>query len=106
MCTEWRDNFEAFLSVIGLRPTSAHSLDRFPNTDGNYEPGNVRWATAKEQRRNQGRNVSVTWRGETMLLVEWAERLRVPYTALNTRRFKGWTIERMLAQPVRKWTKR
>lgn len=44
--------FEHFLADLGRRPTSAHSLDRI-NVNGNYEPGNCRWATSAEQRRNQ-----------------------------------------------------
>lgn len=45
--------FEEFLKDMGLKPTSSHSLDRYPNPDGNYEPGNCRWATSTEQRINQ-----------------------------------------------------
>jgi hypothetical protein len=52
MCAEWRDSFAAFFADVGLRP-SGLSLDRFPNNNGNYEPGNVRWATRSEQNRNQ-----------------------------------------------------
>lgn len=50
VCDRWHD-FTAFLDDMGPRPTSAHTLDRI-NNDGNYEPGNVRWATRKEQGRN------------------------------------------------------
>jgi hypothetical protein len=52
VCDEWRQSFSAFLAHVGPRPTPNHSLDRYPNNDGNYEPGNVRWATRSEQRAN------------------------------------------------------
>src|SRR3972149_3750851 len=45
-------SFLNFLADIGAKPSPKHSLDRFPNPAGDYEPGNVRWATAKEQARN------------------------------------------------------
>ena len=51
VCSEWIESFSAFLSHVGLKPSPLHSIDRI-NNDGNYEPGNVRWATAKEQARN------------------------------------------------------
>jgi hypothetical protein len=48
----WMD-FETFRRDVGERPSLAHSLDRFPDPSGGYAPGNVRWATYREQRRNQ-----------------------------------------------------
>jgi hypothetical protein len=53
VCERWRDSFDNFLTDMGRKPTSQHSLDRYPNNDGNYEPGNCRWATPKEQANNR-----------------------------------------------------
>lgn len=48
VCPEWRKSFDAFYAALGEPPTPKHQLDRYPDADGDYEPGNVRWATAKE----------------------------------------------------------
>ena len=52
VCKEWLTNFPAFLAHVGAKPSPELSLDRIDN-DGNYEPGNVRWATRLEQRHNR-----------------------------------------------------
>lgn len=65
VCERWRNSFAAFLSDMGRRPSSSHSIDRFPNTSGNYEPGNCRWATPTEQAKNRRKRRSGTYvRGE------------------------------------------
>ena len=71
VCPEWR-TFEVFLSHVGPRPSPEHSLDRI-NNDGNYEPGNVRWATRKEQARNKSSSRFVEAYGVKKTLAEWAE---------------------------------
>ena len=53
VCREWRGSVQAFAEYMGPRPTPDHSLDRYPNNDGNYEPGNVRWATWAQQAANR-----------------------------------------------------
>lgn len=58
VCDRWRNSFPAFLADMGMRPSPAHSIDRI-NNDGDYEPGNCRWATRIEQGRNTSRCVPV-----------------------------------------------
>lgn len=54
VCARWKSSFVAFYEDMGSRTTPDHSLDRI-DVNGNYEPGNCRWATWKEQRANQRR---------------------------------------------------
>lgn len=53
ICERWRDSFESFYTDMGARPSADHSIDRFPDNDGNYEPGNCRWATSGQQAHNK-----------------------------------------------------
>lgn len=52
ICARWRNDYQAFLSDMGERPDRAHTIDRI-NNDGDYEPGNCRWADKRTQRLNQ-----------------------------------------------------
>lgn len=53
VCNRWKASYVDFLADVGRKPSARHSLDRHPDNDGNYEPGNVRWATGKEQQANR-----------------------------------------------------
>jgi hypothetical protein len=93
MCDSWYDSYIAFLSDMGRSPSPKHSLDRIDN-DGNYEPGNVRWATRSEQMLNTRRNRLVTFAGVTLPLKAWCDLLGVNYKKAHNRIVKlGWAPE-------------
>lgn len=92
VCERWRGSYEAFLSDVGRRPSDLHSLDRWPNNDGNYEPGNVRWATRNEQARNRRNNRFIECDGHRKTLAEWAEITGLKNTTIRARIRAGWSI--------------
>jgi hypothetical protein len=105
VCDEWRSNYLSFLRDVGRRPSSSHSLDRWPNQNGNYEPGNVRWATVDQQCRNKRSNIIISAFSKTMTLIEWAEHLGLPYKTLHSRVNAGWPPEVALSKPIRQSTR-
>ena len=52
VCDRWLD-FDAFVADVGPRPSPKHSIDRYPDPYGNYEPGNTRWADPYQQANNR-----------------------------------------------------
>lgn len=79
---------EDVLAEIG-EPPPGTSLDRRDNL-GDYVPGNIRWATAKEQGRNTRRNRMLSYEGQLRCLVEWCEILKLPYDRTKRRLHLGW----------------
>ncbi len=98
VCERWRgsNGFINFLADMGPRPSPEHSIDRFPNNDGNYEPGNVRWATRKENGRNKRNNRLLTFNGKTACASEWAEITGIPLARIYYRLNAGWSHEDIL----------
>ena len=106
VCDRWISSFRAFLEDVGAKPTPKHTIDRYPNNDGNYEPGNCRWATAVEQCRNTRRNVYLEVDGERLLLLEYVEKMGLNYTHIHSRLKNGWTLDEALTTPVAHWVNR
>ena len=98
VCERWLD-FQNFFTDMGVRPPGT-SLDRFPNGSGNYEPGNCRWATFKQQARNQKANRLLTIGDLTLPLAEWAEKAGINVSTLRTRLRDGWTVEKAVKTPT------
>lgn len=96
---EWLSSFEEFLAYVGRRPSSVHSLDRI-NNNGNYEPGNVRWATHKEQCGNTRRSRVIECSGRSQTLTGWAEETGLSKSLILDRLKRGWSSEEALRTPV------
>jgi hypothetical protein len=93
VCDRWKLDFLPFLADVGERPSPRHSLDRI-NVDGNYEPGNVRWATQAQQARNKRDNRTVTWQGQTLTVTDWARITGIHRNTLDARIRDGWPLEK------------
>lgn len=97
VCERWK-TWDNFLADMGEKPEGM-SLDRIDN-NGDYEPGNCRWATPAQQARNTCRNVFIEFGGRRMILTDWAKRIDINPSSLSNRLRRGWSIERALTEPA------
>lgn len=97
VCVRWW-SFETFFEDMGHRPEGM-SLNRIDN-DGNYEPGNCRWATFKQQHRNKRTNRLLEFRGVTQCLTDWAAQLGMATSTLEKRLDKGWSVAMAFETPI------
>lgn len=100
VCEEWHD-FLAFLKwsdSVGGRP-EGYTLDRI-NNDGPYSPENCRWATMRDQSRNKSDNIIIEYNGKSQTLTDWANELGIKQITFHNRYVRGWSIERMMTEPV------
>lgn len=102
VCEEWAESFEAFYRDMGPRPSRQHSIDRYPDTNGDYRPGNCRWSTAKEQSNNRRSNRFIEVDGETLTLAQAAFKYNIRLSTFWARLDSGWSTERALHTPVRR----
>ena len=85
VCERWINSFDNFLQDMGSRPGDNYSLDRFPDKNGNYSPGNCRWATIKEQNRNKSTTIFYYFNGENKLVSEWATHFNVSHKTISNK---------------------
>jgi hypothetical protein len=83
---------------VGCRP-DGHTLDRI-DTNGDYAPGNVRWATLKTQSNNRRNNILIALGDSTVTLSRFAELHGLDYSTVARRLQRGWPLS-LLGQKVR-----
>lgn len=100
VCDEWIHDFDAFKDwAMSHGYTDDKSIDRI-DSNGDYNPDNCRWATAKQQANNRSDNHMITYDGTTMTMMEWAEHLNINFKTLTRRIYCGWPVEKALFTPV------
>lgn len=104
VCARWLNSVDDFIKDVGLCPGPGYTLDRIEN-DGDYEPGNCRWATKEEQSNNQNRIVKYDYGGEKMSIAQIARLRNMSYSTLFDRVVKiGMTMDKAISTPIRKKT--
>lgn len=99
VCERWL-KFKEFLADMGIQPTGM-TLGR-KNGNRDYEPENCEWQSRKEQANNRRTNRIIRFRGESLTLAQWSERVRVPLQTLWARLFVlGFPIEKAFTYPYR-----
>ncbi len=95
VCEDWKV-FENFYRDVGDIPSGDMSLDRI-NNDVGYFPGNVRWATRKEQQNNRSNTVFLSFNGEVKSVKNWSELLGISPETISSRLKKGLQIQDVLS---------
>lgn len=90
VCDRWlgENGFENFFADMGLKPSPSHTIER-DDVNGNYEPGNCRWATMTEQNRNRRNTIKIEYQGRLMSLKEACAITQTNYYAARCRLKKG-----------------
>jgi hypothetical protein len=101
VCGEWL-NFENFYAwAVSNGYKEGLTIERTDN-DGNYEPGNCKFATMNEQSNNRKSNHLITYKGKTLTLAGWGKELGFSGLVILKRIMRGWSIEKAIETPLQK----
>ena len=99
VCERWND-FKLFLEDMEPGYVSGLSIDRI-DVNGNYEPSNCRWATAKEQANNTRQNAQIEYKNQVYTLAEASEKFGINAETIAYRIKAGWSVEDALTKASR-----
>lgn len=99
VCNRWLHSFENFLADMGYRPSPDYSIDRIDN-NGNYEPGNCRWATRNEQANNRRNNIFYNYDGVDYSLLDISMKFNIKPATFHRRITVGWTVNEAVEIPI------
>ena len=102
VCPKWMGSFEAFLADMGSRPSPKHSLDRYPDRKGNYEPCNVRWATKAQQFANRDIARLIIINGKERPLADVCRDLNADLKVVRNRLNLGWSLADVFSRPIKR----
>ena len=99
VCDRWAKSYDAFLEDMGPRPIGK-SIDRIDN-NGDYEPGNCRWATRKQQNRNKRNNIYVQLGELNMIRADWIRLLGITVSKWEYRAKIGMSSKEIVEYHMR-----
>lgn len=103
ICEEWKNDFLSFRKwALDNGYKDGLLLDRI-DVNGNYEPNNCRWVDAIKQANNRRNNHYLILNGEKHSAKEWSRITGINVETIITRQSRGWSDERTLTTPVRKY---
>lgn len=101
VCEAWNKNYLAFRDwALANGYDDKLTLDRV-DYNGDYSPCNCRWVTVKEQNNNKRSNRLVTYKGVTLTVAQWAEKLGIERHALLYR-LNNWTVEEAFTKTLQR----
>lgn len=102
LCQEWHDyvKYYAYVSVLPHFQEKGYTLNRIDN-NGNYEPGNVEWATKAEQANNRRSSRLLEYNEKRQTIAQWSAEIGIEQTTLSARLRMGWSIEKALTTPLK-----